>query len=513
LETLFLATLTESAQSKTAGAMTMEEILNIPAEGIGAAGTFAGRPTSLVRLVSRWRFIACVQTFDAMVFCALSLAWFRILRQPAAEDWWLVHVAVAILSAAMIHCVFHCFRLYEFSMLTRGFESAARASWAAIIAFGPFVAPLLVYREVPDDKALAAGGVVAAGLGAVALARIALAGLAQRLQQSGAAGKRIYIIADSEDGAASLRTTLQPLADTRVVGTWALPPGPVEPSMEGALEFLRNNPTDVVILKIPLSKPDRLLAAARALRGLPRTVLLAPGLDGLEDMIYSPSGSPREGLENLILVKLSERPLFGWRWVIKDIQDRVLALALLVIVAPALLSIAAAIKFSDPGPVFFRQKRYGYAGDTFDIIKFRTMRVADPNEDARSLKLTTRDDPRVFPVGRILRKTSLDELPQLLNVLRGDMWIVGPRPHSPFAKAGGMIYAEAVREYAARYRIKPGITGWAQVCGWRGPTDTLEQLRNRVEHDLYYIEHWSVAFDVRILFKTLFCAFGDKNAF
>ena len=491
----------------------MEEILDVPGEGIGAAGTFLGRPAPLIRLVSRWRFIACVQTFDAIIFCALSLAWFRILKQPASVDWWLVHAAVALLTTAMIHCVFQCFRLYEFAVLIRGLESAARASWAGVIAFAPFVAPLLVYQEVPNDQALAAGVMAAAGLGAVILARIALAGLAQRLQQSGVAGERIYIIADNEEAAASLRKTLQPLSDTRVVGTWALDPGPIESSLEGALEFLRNNPTDVVILKIPLSKPDRLLAAARALRGLPRTVLLAPGFDGLEDMVYSPSRSPRDGLENLVLVKLSERPLFGWRWVIKDIQDRVLALALLMIVAPALLTIAIAIKLSDPGPIFFRQKRYGYAGDTFDIIKFRTMRVAPPGEDARSLKLTTRDDPRVFPVGRILRKTSLDELPQLLNVLRGDMWIVGPRPHSPFAKAGGLIYAEAVREYAARYRIKPGITGWAQVCGWRGPTDTLEQLRNRVEHDLYYIEHWSVLFDVRILFKTLFCAFGDKNAF
>jgi lipopolysaccharide/colanic/teichoic acid biosynthesis glycosyltransferase len=197
---------------------------------------------------------------------------------------------------------------------------------------------------------------------------------------------------------------------------------------------------------------------------------------------------------------------------VKDIQDWTIALLLLVIVAPLMLLIMGAIKLTDRGPVFFRQERLGYGGKPFDIIKFRSMRV--PNEQPNvGLKLATRGDPRLFPVGRFLRKTSMDELPQLLNVLKGEMWVVGPRPHSPLAEAGGKAYANAVKEYLARYRIKPGITGWAQVRGCRGPTQTVEQLSRRVEHDLYYIENWSVFFDAKILLRTLTCVFGHENAF
>lgn len=215
----------------------------------------------------------------------------------------------------------------------------------------------------------------------------------------------------------------------------------------------------------------------------------------------------------MILVKLSDRPLAGWRWLMKDVQDRILALILLILASPAMIAIMVAIKLSDGGPVFFRQKRFGYGGNTFDIIKFRSMRVDKEGDDPLFLRLTTREDPRVSSLGRILRRTSLDELPQLLNVICGDMWFVGPRPHSPYARAGGQIYSKAVQDYAARYRIKPGITGWAQVCGWRGPTETLEQLSKRVEHDLDHIENWSPLFDAWILLKTLFQAFGHQNAF
>jgi polysaccharide biosynthesis protein PslA len=190
-----------------------------------------------------------------------------------------------------------------------------------------------------------------------------------------------------------------------------------------------------------------------------------------------------------------------------------LALVLLCITMPVLLAIAIAIRISDPGPVFFYQERRGYGGNTFKIIKFRTMRVLRDDGDTWVFKQAVRNDPRVSRIGRILRKTSLDELPQLLNVLMGDMWIIGPRPHPLSVHVAGIVVPEAVQDYTARYRVKPGITGWAQVCGWRGPTTTLEQLSKRVEHDIYYIENWSVSFDVMILLRTLSCVFGHENAF
>jgi lipopolysaccharide/colanic/teichoic acid biosynthesis glycosyltransferase len=179
-------------------------------------------------------------------------------------------------------------------------------------------------------------------------------------------------------------------------------------------------------------------------------------------------------------------------------------------IAPVMLLIAIAVKLDSPGPVFFRQRRYGFNNQLIEVLKFRTM--YNHHRDELGERLASRNDPRVSRVGALLRKTSLDELPQFINVLRGEMSIVGPRPHALMAKAAGVPYQDAVREYAARHRVKPGITGWAQVNGWRGETETLEQIRKRVEHDLYYIENWSLRLDLKIIFLTVFAVISGRHA-
>lgn len=145
------------------------------------------------------------------------------------------------------------------------------------------------------------------------------------------------------------------------------------------------------------------------------------------------------------------------------------------------------VRLSSAGPVLFRQRRFGFNNQLIDVYKFRTMYIDQTDENAE--RLATRNDPRVTPLGRFLRRSSLDELPQIFNVLKGDMSIVGPRPHAIAAKASDMLYQDVIQEYAARHRVKPGITGWAQVNGWRGETDTVDKIQKRVEHDLFYIEH------------------------
>lgn len=424
-----------------------------------------------------------------------------------------VQALVAMLVGATIHCVFHYFQLYDFKVLASARGAATRAAAAGIITFGPLLGALLAQPDVPGRNAAAAGGLICAGIYAIAMFRLAVAGIARALEQSGIVSRRLYLVADTAEAIEALRGSFDLAPGASVVGTWVLPPPPVtaEDALEGALAYLRANPVEAVVLRMQLSHPDRLAEVAGVLRRMPRTVLLAPSVG--DNIIKPYAGAGSDGFGNLILVKLSDRPLAGWRWVMKDAQDRLIALILLMVISPTLLGIALAIKIADPGPVFFRQKRYGYAGDTFDILKFRTMRVTGPANETGTLKLTTRDDPRIYPLGKLLRKSSLDELPQLLNVLRGDMWIIGPRPHSPYAVAGGTVYARAVRDYAARYRIKPGITGWAQVNGWRGPTETRTQLSKRVEHDLYYIENWSPLFDLWILLKTVTCVCKAENAF
>jgi lipopolysaccharide/colanic/teichoic acid biosynthesis glycosyltransferase len=177
---------------------------------------------------------------------------------------------------------------------------------------------------------------------------------------------------------------------------------------------------------------------------------------------------------------------------------------------PLMLVIALSIKLDSRGPVLFKQKRLGANNLPFNLLKFRSMYVE--HTDPLGHQLTRAGDPRITRVGRFLRMTSMDELPQLINVLRGDMSLVGPRPHPLAASAAGVSYARAISDYPIRHRVKPGITGWAQVNGWRGETTTIEQIRQRVEHDLYYIENWSLTFDLLILGRTVFAVLSRANA-
>ena len=211
------------------------------------------------------------------------------------------------------------------------------------------------------------------------------------------------------------------------------------------------------------------------------------------------------------MIHVAERPLGEWGRLVKGVEDAVVATLALAVLGPVMLLIALAIKVDSPGPVLFRQRRYGFNNQVIEILKFRTMR--HDQCDPIGSRLTTRDDPRVTRLGRLLRRSSLDELPQLINVLRGDMSIVGPRPHPIEAKAADRLYQDVVAGYAARHKVKPGLTGWAQVNGWRGPTDTEDQIVKRVEHDLWYLENWSVYFDIRIMFMTILVGLFGKNAY
>jgi exopolysaccharide biosynthesis polyprenyl glycosylphosphotransferase len=207
-----------------------------------------------------------------------------------------------------------------------------------------------------------------------------------------------------------------------------------------------------------------------------------------------------------------DKPITDWDVVTKMLFDSFIGSLLLLLASPVMLLAAIAIKLDSRGPVFFKQKRYGFNNELIEVYKFRSMYV-DKCDAAASL-LVSKGDARVTRVGAFLRKTSIDELPQLINVaLKGNLSLVGPRPHAVYAKAENRLYDEAVDGYFARHRVKPGITGWAQVCGWRGETDTQEKIQRRVEHDLYYIENWSVLFDLRILARTPLAVFAAKNAY
>ena len=203
-------------------------------------------------------------------------------------------------------------------------------------------------------------------------------------------------------------------------------------------------------------------------------------------------------VNGLPVLAVCETPFYGVNGVVKRISDLVLAALILVLISPVLAAIAAAVKLSSPGPVIFRQRRYGLDGREIVVYKFRTMTVT---EDGPVVAQATRNDSRVTPLGAILRRTSLDELPQFVNVIQGRMSIVGPRPH---AVAHNEMYRKLIKSYMIRHKVRPGITGWAQVNGLRGETDTVEKMRARVAYDLDYLRNWSLALDLKIIWKTIF---------
>ncbi len=204
-------------------------------------------------------------------------------------------------------------------------------------------------------------------------------------------------------------------------------------------------------------------------------------------------------------------PISGWRGAVKRLTDITIALLVLTVFSPVMLAAALAIRLESPGRVLFRQRRIGFANVGFDMLKFRTMYHCAP--DRGRLRQTTRRDPRVTRVGAVLRHASVDELPQLFNVLRGEMSIVGPRPHAPGTCAGGRPFELVSPRYAARHRVLPGITGLAQVRGWRGETDTEEKLLRRLDADLEYIDHWSLWLDFVIMARTAVSILAMRNAY
>ena len=294
--------------------------------------------------------------------------------------------------------------------------------------------------------------------------------------------------------------------DDSAEGVWHLEGYPVLGDSDKMIEVARKVRVDEVLVAAPWDRPEETRSVMDKLAVLSTTVRLGPG--------PVPSGYPRSRLSlqyGLPMLSIMEKPLANTDAAAKTLFDMVLGSLLLIALAPFLVLIAAAIKLDTPGPVFFVQQRCGFHNQPIDVWKFRTMHVA--HQDDYADRLTTRHDPRVTRVGAFLRRFSFDELPQLLNVLRGEMSLVGPRPHALHAKAAGKLYENAVARYAVRHKVKPGITGWAQVNGWRGETDTEEKLRNRVEHDLYYIENWSLLFDFKILLLTPLAALSGRNSY
>ncbi|CAB3776345.1 undecaprenyl-phosphate glucose phosphotransferase [Paraburkholderia fynbosensis] len=278
---------------------------------------------------------------------------------------------------------------------------------------------------------------------------------------------------------------------------------PVERDYQRMIQLVRQRAIRELWLALPISKEKAIHRFVMDLRNDFVNIRFIPDVGSLT--LFN---QPMVELLGVPAINLAASPITDLRVLPKRVFDRLFALAALTALSPLMLVIAAMVKLSSPGPVFFRQKRKGIDGNQFEIYKFRSMK--QHKEEAGTITQATRRDPRITAVGAFLRRTSLDELPQFINVLRGEMSVVGPRPH---ALEHDDIYKDLVKGYMHRYRIKPGITGWAQINGYRGETDRIEKMMGRVKLDLYYMQHWTFWLDIKIVVLTLWKGFVGNNAY
>lgn len=272
--------------------------------------------------------------------------------------------------------------------------------------------------------------------------------------------------------------------------------------MASLSEFVKQNRIQVIYLSLPMTSQPRILQVLDALKDTTASIYFVPDMF-VTDLIQGHTAT----MCGMPVISVCETPFTGKNGIIKWASDLALSALILVLISPILLLIALAIRFDSPGPVIFKQRRYGLDGEEIVVYKFRSMKVC---EDGGAIQQAQKNDDRITRLGAFLRKTSLDELPQFINVLQGRMSIVGPRPH---AVAHNELYRSLIKGYMIRHKVKPGITGWAQVNGFRGETETLDKMQSRIDYDLDYLRNWSLKLDLLIIVRTVLLVFKDRSAY
>lgn len=266
--------------------------------------------------------------------------------------------------------------------------------------------------------------------------------------------------------------------------------------------YVKKQRIQLIYISLPMTSQPRILEVLNELKDTTASIYFVPDIF-VTDLIQGHSGA----VCGMPVIAVCETPFTGRSGIVKWLSDMVLAALILILISPVMLPIAIAVRLGSPGPIIFKQRRYGLDGEEILVYKFRSMSVC---EDGDNIRQASKNDSRITPLGAFLRKTSLDELPQFINVLQGRMSIVGPRPH---AVAHNELYRSLIKGYMIRHKVKPGITGWAQVNGCRGETDTLEKMQSRIDFDLDYLRNWSLKLDLKIMLKTALIVFKDKAAY
>jgi len=427
----------------------------------------------------------------------------------------LYYAAIGIFTFILLQA-FHTIGLYRFGTILSPYRQIAKIVGVCLLLFLLMTTGAFALKISEDFSRVWAFAWIVSTTAGLIVVRVAASAFVRRMAAAGKLGRNIVIYGGSEQGRKLIQhiealrepwNQIVAVFDDRAERTGPFVGGHrVLGGVDEMIAWCRDHRVDEILIALPMMAQERIFMLARLLGALPINLRLSPEFSSRDLLLRRATNQFK-----VPMISLLEKPVSGWGAISKRLLDILVATAVAILSSPFLLLISLCIKLDSPGPVLFRQKRYGFNNQLIEVLKFRTMYADQCDQDADTL--TRPGDPRVTHVGAVLRRFSIDELPQIFNVLTGEMSIVGPRPHALHAKAGEVLYEDVIDQYAVRHKVKPGITGWAQVNGWRGETRDADSLLGRLEHDLYYIDHWSLLFDISIMLRTVFVVLRGQHSY
>ena len=475
-----------------------------------AAARVAAAPPE--RTMSGAVVVGVAQIVEAVLLVALGYGIYSVyVAQPQAA----FYVPLILASVLVSNILFNAARTHRIPMYRTVLQQIGRvlAAWSAVIVL--VVSFAFVFKA---SELVSRGWLItwyASGAILLVAFRLLLRALINQWTAAGRLKRRTVIVGGGADAGTLIEAIRRDAEnDVNLIGMFddrvderspeTVLDVPKLGKVSGLVDFARQTRVDLVIVSMPLSAEKRVLEMLKQLWVLPVDIRLSAHMSKLRfaNRAYSYVG-------NVAVFDVADRPISDWNLIFKWLFDHLVAAVALTLLSPIMLATAIAIKLDSKGPVLFRQKRHGFNNELVEVFKFRSMYTNQA--DAAAVRLVTKDDQRVTRVGRFIRKTSLDELPQLFNVLQGKMSLVGPRPH---AVAHNEMYRKLISGYMIRHKVRPGITGLAQVNGLRGETETLDKMSERVRYDLEYLRHWSPWLDIKIILKTIGqLLWGSKKAY
>ena len=447
-----------------------------------------------------------VRLIDLVLLSVVGIAIYFVYVEPLNGFSWNYIAAIFGMSVTAVVC-FQASDIYEVQVFRGQLRQMTRMISAWAFVFLLFIGASFFAKLGGEVSRLWLSSFFVIGLAALIIERLLLRAVIRSWAREGRLDRRTIIVGSDENGEKLVEAlNVQADSDIEILGVFddrndsraldTCAGAPKLGKIDDIVEFARRTRIDLVLFALPISAEGRILEMLKKLWVLPVDIRLSAHTNRLR---FRPRAYSYLG--KVPTLDVFEAPITDWDLVMKWLFDHIVGALVLLLAAPVMALVALAVKLDSPGPVLFRQKRFGFNNERIDVFKFRSL--YHDQADPLAAKVVTKNDSRVTRVGRFIRKTSLDELPQLFNVVfKSNLSLVGPRPHAVQGKLQSQLFDEAVDGYFARHRVKPGITGWAQINGWRGEIDNEEKIQKRVEFDLYYIENWSVLFDLYILLKT-----------